>query len=141
MLRSIRRRVLPLTREGEGPGGLPTFEWLFNEKAVVAAEQFAYRAGLLEPCRNRGVGGLLKIRSIRMAVAVSLSLIYAVAFENWKPRPSDSRDVLHATAAVAAADVFVTHDSPLRDQLLARIPVPNFRTLRLPDLLDKVRND
>jgi hypothetical protein len=73
-----------------------------------------------------------------MAVGASLSFVYAAGFEGRREKPSDSRDVLHATLAAAAADVFVTHDNPLREHLLPRVPIKAFRMLRLPDLLEEV---
>ena len=74
-----------------------------------------------------------------MAVRLAaLSFVYAAGFEGRREKPSDSRDVLHATCAAAAADVFVTHDGPLREHLLPRVRLRGFRMLRLPELLDEV---
>src|SRR6266851_187515 len=138
VLRAIRREILPAIRGLLGAAQSPTFEWFFDEKAVAVAESFADRVGLLDECRSRGIDSLLAISAIRMAVGASLSFVYAAGFERRREKRSDSRDVLHATLAAAAADVFVTHDNPLREELLSRVPLQHFRMMRLPDLLEEV---
>jgi hypothetical protein len=137
LLRSIRKELGPELRELQSVER-PTFEWFYDQKAVSLAEWLADSAGLLDTCRNRGIERLLKIPAIKMAVGASLSFVYAAGFERRKEKPSDSRDVLHATLAAAIDAVFVTHDTPLRECLLARVPLKGFRTLTLPELLEEV---
>jgi hypothetical protein len=138
LLQSIRRELRPAVRELQSADWRATFEWFYDQKAVPFLEWFADRVGLLDACRTRGMQGLFKIRAMKMAVGASLSFVYAAGFEGRREERGDSRDVLHATLAAAIDAVFVTHDTPLRECLLARVPLKGFRILTLPQLLEEV---
>lgn len=103
------------------------------------AERFA--EGFVPPpnlilCQKRGIKGLLKVRSMRMAVGSALSFAYAETFEKRTPKLGDSRDMQHAVLA-SAADVFVTHDAALA-RLLSRIPQVCFEVVDLDKLLRQI---
>jgi len=117
--------------------GQVTFEQYLELAAPGVAETFAQRAGVLEACKQRGIEGLLEIKSVRMSVGAALSLIYGQAFEGWSPKLGDSADLLHAASAAAVADVFVTDDQRLR-QALARVPFDGFEVIDLPGFLARL---
>jgi hypothetical protein len=106
--------------------------WL--SAAEHAAEAFAARVQVLKECRARGIDRLLELKSVRMAVGMSLSLVYALTFENRTPKYSDSRDIHHATLAAACADVFVSDDAKLM-RLAGRVPFQHFTAVSLQDFL------
>jgi len=117
--------------------GQVTFEQYFNLTAPSVARRFAERAGVLAECENRGLEGLLNIRSVRMSVGTTLSLIFAWTFEGLSPKIGDSKDLLHAALAAAVAETFVTDDATLR-RIVARVPLDNFEVLDLPTFLQQV---
>jgi hypothetical protein len=141
MLRNIRREVrerVAQMQPTERGSVAPQFSLeVFGPTALKLAGNFANRVGQLEGCQRHGIEGLLRIPVIRMAIGASLSFSYASIYER-KPERGDSRDILHATLAAAAADVFVTHDEDLREFLLPRVGVPGFRAVTLPELLDSI---
>jgi predicted nucleic acid-binding protein len=126
--------IKKLRNEGQR---LPRFDQWWERLAVGLAEGYAERVGVLDACRERGIQDLLKVRSVQMAVGVSLSLIYAQTFEGRKPKPSDSRDILHAAAAAATTDMLVTHDSDFA-RLLPRVSVSDFQQGTLHDFLKRI---
>jgi len=126
--------VEKLRNEGQRP---PRFDQWWERLAVGLAEGFAERVGILDAYREHGIRDLLKVRSVQMAVGASLSLIYAQTFEGRKPKPSDSRDILHAAAAPATADMLVTHDQEFA-RLLPRISVSDLQVGTLHDLLKQI---
>ena len=68
-----------------------SFEDYFQRAAGMTVERFAQRAGVLEGCRERGIAGLLEIRSVRAVVGTALSLAHGQIFEGWAPAADDSR--------------------------------------------------
>lgn len=115
----------------------PTFDEYWEALSSSFAEGWAERAGQLRPCRERGIDGLLQLRSVRLSISASLSLTYAHTFEAREPQQGDSRDLQHAVTA-SAARVFVT-DDPKFARLLKRVPVENFTVLTLPEFLASIR--
>lgn len=103
------------------------FELYWANNSGWLAEGLADRAGVLSKVKQRGMDGLLKVKSVAMAVGANLSLIYSHHLENRAPKPGDSRDILHAIVA-STADVFVTDDESL-EKTLARIPVAGFKVM------------
>ena len=110
------------------------FDDYFQIAAPQIAERLAQRAGVLEACRERGIEGLLKIRSVRAAIGVALSFDYGQSFEGWAPASGDAIDFLHAPSAAASAEVFVSDDTRLREAL-KRIPLDNLRIMNLAEFL------
>jgi hypothetical protein len=109
------------------------FDDYFKLMAPRIAAAFAQRAGVLEDCSDRGIDGLLEIRSVRSAIGIALSYTHGQSFER-SPALGDSIDYLHAPAAAATAEVFVCDDSHLRDAL-ASIGLDNFRIMNLTQFL------
>jgi hypothetical protein len=122
----IRRTAKPL------PGQI-AFEDYFREGAPILAERFAQGVGVLEACRERGIKGLLSLKSVRMAAGSVLSSMPAQTFEA-SSNGGASAEVHHAVSAAAVADTFVTVDKHLR-QALARVPIEGFATTDLPGLI------
>lgn len=121
--------LVPSTIEGAYP-----FDDYWKSNSVWLVEGLAKRRKVLGKVRRRGLPGLLKLKSVALAVGANLSLIYSHHFEGRVPRSGDSRDVLHAIAA-GRADVFVTNDKNLA-AILTRIPVEEFQVMNLKAFLD-----
>jgi hypothetical protein len=121
----------------KGMKSKPTFDEFWNSQKEPFAEAFADRVNALADCQRRGIIQLLGIPSVRMAVGVTLSHIYAQWFEGHNPRPSDSRDMLHAAAAAAATKTLITHDRRLLRHV-SRVPMVDFRVMNLASLLNEL---
>jgi len=134
-MRAARDKVLERTKKLSGCRS--PFADYWSSLALSFAEGYAERAGVLEECRNRGIVGLLDVRSVRMGVGVNLSLAYAETFEGFAPKMGDSRDQQHAVLA-SAADIFVTQDGKLAG-LIGRIPIDGLQVLDLKGFLETVR--
>jgi len=128
-MEEIRQKIQPEAKKLEGQ--CSDFDDCWERLADKVAEDFAERVGVLDACRKRGIEGLLELRSMRLAVGVNLSLMYAMIFEKRTSHLGDSRDIHHAILA-SAADEFVTQDTGLR-RLLSRIRIENFRVKSLND--------
>jgi hypothetical protein len=113
-----------------------TFGALFEAERVPFAEALATRVCALDQVRARGLDGLLNLRSVRATVGFFVALVYAQLVNGRLLRESDSRDMHHAAMA-AAADVFVTDDGRLRDDL-RRVPDLPFEVMTLPELVTRV---
>jgi hypothetical protein len=110
------------------------FEDYVQRAAGMTVERFAQRAGVLEACRERGIAGLLEIRSVRAAVGTALSLAYGQTFEGWATSSDDALDLLHVPSAAATAEIFVTNDSRLR-AAVERIALDDLRVMNLAEFL------
>jgi hypothetical protein len=117
-------------------GEIQSFEQFLKNDAEAHALAFIKSFGVVEECEQRGLDKLLNIPSVHIMVGLGMSLIYRTAVEGKTPRGSASRDLQHALCA-AAADVFVTHDEELAF-LLRRVPIKDFRVLRLHELLQEI---
>src|SRR5262249_33676446 len=115
----------------------PTFERYWQDLSTAFAEGYAEGGGHLPACRERGIDGLLQLRSVRILVGTSLSLTYAETFEERQPQQGDSRDLQHALTA-SAVRIFVTHDTQFA-RLLKRVPVNDFSVLTLSEFLASIR--
>lgn len=112
-----------------------TFADFWAKAAPEWAEEFSERRlGLGRACRQRGLDGLIAVRPVRLAVGVSLSLVFAQVVEGRPPEASAGYDLWHAILG-ATADVFVTHDKTFAGHL-ERIPdLQGFRVRTLSSLL------
>ena len=110
------------------------FDVFLRNNSGWLAEGLAKRRRLLSKVRQRGLPGLLELKSIALAVGTNLSLIYSHHFERRHPMSGDSRDILHAVAA-SSANIFVTNDRRL-EAVLARIPVREFQVMNLSSFLN-----
>lgn len=117
-----------------------SFEDYFQIAALRRAEKFAQRVGVLEACRERGIAGLLKIKSVRAAIGTAQSFIYGQSFEGWAPARGDSIDLLHVPSAAATAEVFVSNDRRLREAV-ARVALDGLRVMSLAEFLAACRRE
>jgi|GEM_PF-3062210 len=114
-----------------------SFDEYFKKESRLVAIWLAEHVGLKEACERRSLDEFLKIRSVRMAVGMTLSYIWAINVEGWKADRSDTGDLQHVIPAAAAADVFVTHDRRLAE-LARRVPLRGLRVRNLKQLLEDV---
>lgn len=112
------------------------FEHYWANNSGWMAESLADRAGVLPEIKRRGLDGLLKVKSVAVAVGTNLSLIYSHHIEDRAPKNGDSRDILHSIVA-STADVFITNDRPL-ETVLTRIPAGDFKVMSLRAFLDSL---
>ena len=117
--------------------GVCSFNEYFERESRLVAIWLAEHVGLKQGCESRSLDEFLKIRSIRMAVGMWLSYIWASNVHNRRPRPSDSGDLQHPIPAAATADVFVTHDFNLAE-MARRVPLKGLRVTTLKQLLEDV---
>jgi hypothetical protein len=111
-----------------------SFSEYFDMAAPPLALEFAEDANVADECMQRGIEGLLQLRSIRMSVGATLSLIYGRVSEKGSPVIRDSGDLIHAACAAAVAETFVTDDAELR-RIIGRVPLEKFELTDLPDFL------
>jgi hypothetical protein len=131
----VRQQVLPKIKRPKQPKRRPPgFDRYRRDSVEQTLEDLAERAGVLDTCRGRGLGGMLDIRSVRMYVGFSISYGYAQVYEGRGPDDAAAWDLKHAVVAAATSDVFVTHDGELTT-LLARGPITGFNVVTLRDLL------
>jgi hypothetical protein len=114
-----------------------SFDEYFERESRLVAIWLAEHVGLKQDCERRSLDEFLKIRSVRMAVGMTLSYIWASNVETWKVKPSDSGDLQHVIPAAAGADAFVTHDSGLAE-LARRVPLRGLRVTTFKQLLEDV---
>lgn len=118
-------------------GGCSSFDDCWERLAYKVAEDFAECVGVLDACKKRGIESLLEVRSVRLVVGITLSLMYAQIFEERPSDMGDSRDIHHAILA-SAADGFATEDKQFA-KLLSRVPTEGFQVMNLNDLLELIR--
>jgi len=115
----------------------PSQDWNFNryfaETAPLLAERFAHSLGVSDACAQRGIDGLLNLKSVRMSIGAALSL----AFEGEAVQIGDSADLQHAVSAAAVSETFVSDDPRIR-KLLSRIPLDSFEVVDLPGFLKRL---
>ncbi|HLK87424.1 MAG TPA: hypothetical protein VKT27_13035 [Candidatus Binataceae bacterium] len=126
----MRRALATLKKAGE----IPTFEQFFEDGAEEHLRAFIRSFRVAEECERRGLDKLLRIPSIRAMIGLGMSFIYRTAVEGKAPRRSDLRDLQHAPAAAAVADIFVTRDEEFA-LMLGRVPIKGFRVMGLHKLL------
>ena len=133
-MREAQEKILPCLKQLKGKSLNFSEYWKIGAEKLT--EAFADHVGVLKACRKRGIKSMLDIRSVRLCVGGSLSLIYAHDFEGRTPKIDDSRDLQHAVLS-AASDAFVTHDGKFT-RLAARIPIDNFEVMDLRGLLQQL---
>jgi predicted nucleic-acid-binding protein len=133
VVRSQRKELALASLREKGirpnPAEYPLADFL-QANELSMAEDFAERTGVLEQCRIRGIKGLLDLRGIGLVVRASLALWYAQTFQDRKPDPGDSRDMLQ-TILASTADTFVTDDGRLK-KLLNSFPSTGLEIVNLP---------
>jgi len=106
----------------------------FDAAARDALEALAERAGVGDACRQRGLDGLLKIKSVRMSLGAALALSYSRMTDG---SVVNSTTLHHAVSAAAVAETFVSETLGSRD-LLARVPIEGLSVASLPDFLKRL---
>jgi hypothetical protein len=113
-----------------------SFLEFFEATGVMLAEKFAEHQGLFSECQQRGVDGLLRIKSVRMLLGATLSCQYGSTVS--EPQSAcGSIDLRHAVSAAAVAKTLVTEGSELR-RVLARVPIDDFEVVDLRTFLQTV---
>ena len=112
---------------------VPPFEEYFEDNYRGILEIIAEKAGNLEGCQERGLEGLLKIRSLNVATRAQVSLTYANTFLGRLPQQGDSADMQHALIA-SAVGTLITEDIRLR-KALKRADSPYLTVMNLQELL------
>ena len=109
------------------------FEQYLDAAALPVLEAWAELAGVQAGCRERGLDGLLRIRTLR----VSLGAAFAGSRAQDAPGPADLTVVHHAVAAAAVAQLYVSDSAANRD-LFARLPVAGLDVATLPEFLQRI---
>jgi hypothetical protein len=136
-IRELKQETQSQFRAAMEKEGVRSFDEYFKKESRLVAICLAEHVGLKEACERRSLDEFLKIRSVRMAVGMALSYIWANNVEKWKVKPSDTVDLQHPIPAAVAADVFVTHDRRLAE-LARRVPLRGLRVSNLKQLLEDV---
>lgn len=129
-----KAEFLPKYKKLKAQGKKPSFEEFSARQVEEMAKAFTKRVGLLEACQEKGIPELLDKPSVKMAIGITLSHLYAQWFEKHQPQESDSRDMLHAVAAAVTTKTLVTHDGRLRKHVL-RVSPNDFQAKSLKELL------
>jgi hypothetical protein len=108
-------------------------EQYFDAAALPALETLVERAGVADPCRERGLNGLLKIKSVRMLLGAALASSYSQAATS----AANSSTLHHPVSAAAVAETYVT-DNAANRELLARLPIEGLNVITLPEFLKAV---
>jgi hypothetical protein len=115
-----------------------TFEEFWDASALALVEKRAEDLGVLEQCRERGLDGLLELKSVKLYVTWYVSYIFTNFIKGERLLPSDSRDHHHAVSA-SVADIFVTQDSRFT-RLLRKIPINGFEIMDVQTLLLRLKH-
>jgi hypothetical protein len=115
-----------------------SFEEVWNPLAVKIAEWLCEHHGVHRQCMERGIGGLLENKAVRLYTIYYAAFVYSKWFgEQGKPgkvKPGEGGDFFHSVQA-AAADVFVTEDARLV-RWLTQVPVDGLQIMNLATFLD-----
>ncbi len=118
------------------------FEHFFAQGAMGWAEDFAEHLGreVGDACRVRGLDGLLAVRTVRVTVGTTMSVVHSQVCGGRQPAFGDGYDLWHAVLA-SATDVLVTGDNRLYDHV-SRVPgVDGFRVVKsFGELLEESRS-
>jgi hypothetical protein len=117
--------------------GWTSFEQYFEAAAPPVIEALTKRAGVTHSCRERGLDGLLKIKSVRMSVGAVLAISYAHMSSS---SAANSISLHHAASAAAVAKTFVSEPPASRD-LLAQVPMEGLSLTSLPEFLKRVSTE
>lgn len=125
--------IAPLAQPIIENGEIPLFEEYFEANYRGVLEIIAEKAGHLEDCQERGLEGLLEIRSLNVATRAQVSLTYANTFLGRLAQQGDSADMQHALIA-SAVGTLITEDIRLR-KALKRANSPHLTVMNLQELL------
>jgi hypothetical protein len=117
--------------------GWTSFEPYFETAALPTLDALAEQAGVAAGCRERGLNGLLKIKSVGMSIGAALAMNYAEISGASAP---GSNALHHAVAAAAVAEIFVSETPGSRD-LLGRIEIEALNFSGLPEFLKDLSSE
>lgn len=116
------------------------FQEFWRAATPVIVEGLAEQHGVYERCAERGMEGLLEVKTVRLYATYYAAWVFAKWFGEQgvpgKVKPSERGDFFHSVQS-AAADVFVTRDARLA-RWLKLIPVENFEVISLDQLLERL---
>ncbi len=112
-----------------------TSQEYFDSIKIHFLNELLNRYGLKDP-KNAILKNYEKIESLQAFVVYGSSLTYSMLFDKRKPKPSDSRDMLHFIVAAATSDLFVTNDRKFR-RILNKFPIKNFPVIDLLQFKNK----
>ncbi len=113
-----------------------SFEEFWKEIAEFTIEKIT-APDVLKECNERGLAGLLNVKSVRLFVTWYVSYFYYNLMRGERVSSSDPGDHCHAVSA-SVADIFVTHDSRLT-RMLKRVAIDGFEVVNLKTLLQRLR--
>jgi hypothetical protein len=114
------------------------FRRFWDQAYEVTLEHIVTKSAVLQKCKERGLDGLLKIKSVRLFVTWYVGYFYFSFVRNERIKPSDSRDHHHAVSA-SVADIFVTHDTRFA-RTLKLVPIEGFEIIDLKTLLRRLHH-
>jgi hypothetical protein len=114
--------------------GWTSFAQFFDAAAIPALETLAERAGVADPCRQRGINGLLKIKSVRVSLCAGLAPSYEQVTTG---AAVNSTTLHHPVSAAAVAEAFVS-DLAANREVLARLPIEGLNVTGLPEFLKRL---
>jgi hypothetical protein len=115
--------------------GSTSFEQYFDAAAVPALNVLTEQAGVADLCRQRGLDGLLKIKSVRMSLCAVLTPGYEQGAIGATP---DTTTLHHPVSAAAVAEAFVSDIAASR-QFLGRLPIDALDVSTLPEFLKRLQ--
>ena len=108
--------------------------------APVIVQGLAEQHGVYDRCAERGLEGLLEVKTVRLYATYYAAWVFAKWFGEQgvpgKVKSSERGDFFHSVQS-AAADVFVTRDARLA-RWLKLIPVENFEVISLDQLIERL---
>jgi hypothetical protein len=111
--------------------GWASLEQYFDAAALPALVKLAERADVEDSCRQRGFDGLLKVKTVRMALGATLTSGYT---QETNSSILQSNALHHAVSAAAVAETFVSETNGIHG-LVARFGVSGLNVDTLPEFL------
>jgi hypothetical protein len=114
------------------PSGSANFEHYLDAATFPVLEALAEHAGVSARCRERGLQGLLEVKSVRTSLGVAITVSFAQVATG-----VDSSTTHHAVSAAAVAQTYVS-DSAANRELLTRLPIEGLSVTSLPEFLSRL---
>lgn len=131
---ALERARLGAEAVSSPPSGWTGFEQYFDVAALPALEILVEQAGVANPCRERGLDGLLKLKSVRTSLCAGLAPGYEQAITGGAV---NSATLHHPVAAAAVAETFVS-DIATNHEFLGRLPIEGLSVTTLPEFLKRL---
>jgi len=130
MLDHARQAAASLSRP---PSGWVKLDQHLDIATPPVLEALAEQAGVSDPCRERGLQGLLELKSVRTTLGVAL----ASSAAQTAGAAVDSSTAHHAVSAAAVAQTYVS-DSATNRELLTRLSIEGLSVTGLPEFLNRL---